>query len=440
MNLGDLSVIIALVLLAFLYLLQKKNISFGYRVLTAMLLGIIFGAIFKKNALLVDPIGQAFISLIKMIVIPLVMTSLISSVTSLDNPEQLKKIGFKTIALLLTTTAVATAIGALVGTAMNLGTGIQFIKDASFKAKEIPTFASVLLDMVPSNPINEMANAKVLPVIVFATFIAVAIIIEGSKDAQAVKPVKDFINSFAQIMFKITKIVIALTPYGVFSLMGSVAGKYGLATLIPLAKVILAMYAACIIHLILVHGGLIALIAKVNPVKFFKKISPAMIVAFTTRSSYGTLPVTMKALTNEVKISEKIASFAAPLGSSIGMNGGGGLYPAIAAVFVAGVFNIHLTITHYLLLIATTTIASIGIAGVPGAATIAATVVLTSLGLPVSGLGMLLGIDVVIDMIRTMTNVVGSSVVALLVANSENEFDRDSFNNEKKEDIESIAA
>lgn len=434
MNLSYISLLTAMPILLFIYFLKTKKINFGLRVLIAMVLGITFGALFKKNALLVEPLGKVFVNLIKMLVIPLVVTYLISSITSFNNPEQFKKIGFKTIALLILTTAIATIVGIFTGTAMDLGSGVHYAKDAAFKAREIPNFINVLLDMVPSNPIKEMADEKIVPIIVFSMFIAIAMVIEGSKKPETVKPVKDLIDSFEKIMFRITNLVLQFTPYGVFSLMASVSAKNGLSTLLPLAKVIIAMYIACAIHLIFIHGSLIALLAKINPIKLFKKLSPALVIAFTTRSSYGTLPVTIETLTGKVKISDKIASFAAPLGASIGMNGGGGIYPALISIFVARIFNIHLSINDYLLLVATTSFASIGIAGVPGAATIAATVVLSTLGLPIEGLAMVLGIDVVIDMIRTMTNVAGASVVALLVANSEKEFDKDSFNEEDEKD------
>ena len=435
MNLTYVSLLAAFPILGFIYFLKNTKISFGLRVLTSMVLGIAFGAIFKKNAVLIEPIGMTFIKLIKMLVIPLVVTSLISSITSFDNPEQFKKIGFKTIGLLILTTAIATIVGIFTATVMDLGSGIQFTKDAAFSAKEIPNFINVFLDMVPSNPIKEIADEKIIPIIVFSILIAIAIVIEGSKKPEVVKPVKDFIDSFAQIMFRLTNMVLQLTPYGVFSLMVSVSANNGLSTLIPLAKVIIAMYIASVIHLIFIHGSLIAFVAKVNPIIFFKKLSPALAVAFTTRSSYGTLPVTIETLTNKVKISEKISSFVAPLGASMGMNGGGGIYPALISIFVARIFNIHLDVSDYLLLVATTSFASIGIAGVPGAATIAATVVLSTLGLPIEGLAMLLGIDIVIDMIRTMTNVAGASVVALLVASSEDEFDKNAFNETKKDNL-----
>jgi Na+/H+-dicarboxylate symporter len=319
---------------------------------------------------------------------------------------------------------------------MGVGSGIEFVKDASFKAREIPTFAKVLVDMVPTNPIAAMAEAKIIPVIVFSLFIAVAIVIEGSRKPETVKPFVDFINSFSKIMFRVTKMVIKLTPYGVLGLMASIAAENGLSTLLPLGKVIIAVYIGCLLQLVLVHGGLVAFVAKVNPVKFFKKVYPAQVVAFTTQSSYGTLPVTIKSLTNRVKISEKIASFVGPIGATIGMNACGGLYPAIVAVFVARMFNIELTMTHYIMLILATTLGSFGIAGVPGTASIAATVVLSTVGLPVEGLAMVLGVDVIIDMARTMTNVTGAMVTALLVADSEGEFDREAFNKDDVDELE----
>jgi Na+/H+-dicarboxylate symporter len=288
----------------------------------------------------------------------------------------------------------------------------------------------------PSNPISDAANAKIIPVIIFAILIGVAITIEGSKKPEVIKPVKDIINGFAQIMFRITKMVLKTTPYGVFGLMAAVSAKYGLSTLLPLGKFIIAVYIACLIQVALVHTSLLAFVAKVNPLKFFKAIYPAQVVAFTTRSSYGTLPATIKSLTEKVKISEKIANFVAPMGASMGMNACGGLYPVMAAMFVARVYNIPLTIDKYLILILITTIASFGTAGVPGTASIMSTVVLASMGLPVEGIAMLIGVDTVIDMARTATNVTGASVTALLVANAESEFDREAFNNEKIDNLE----
>jgi uncharacterized protein len=432
MNLQYITLLVSALIIGVLFFMKSKKINFGIRVFTAMILGVAVGAILKNSSLIIEPLGTIYVNLIKMLVIPLVMSSLISSITTLDNTDKLKRISFKSLGFLIATTVLATGVGLIVGRAMNLGSGLQFVKDAAFKAKEVPKFSAVIIDMFPVNPISDMANAKMIPVIIFSIFIAAAITIENKRQPQVIKPVINFINSLSKVMFSLTKTIIELTPYGVYGLMVPVAAKYGLASLLPLGKFILAMYVGCLIHIVLVHGSLIALIAKVSPLKFFKKISEALVVAFTTRSSYGTLPITIRVLTEKVKISDRIASFTASLGASIGMNGGGGVYPTLVAIFVAKLFNIELTFTHYILLFVTAAISSIGIAGVPGAATISATVVLSSLGLPVEGLAMVLGIDVVVDMIRTMTNVTGAAVASILVAITENELDVDGFNNSAK--------
>lgn len=440
MNLQYITLLISVLVMGILLFMKTKKISLGVRVFTSMFFGVTIGAIFKSNALIIEPVGTIYVNLIKMLVIPLVMSSLISSITTLDNTSKLKSISLKSIGFLIATTVLATAIGLIVGKAMNLGAGVEFVKDVAFKAKEIPKFSAVLIDMIPANPINDMANAKMIPVIIFSMFIAVAINVEGNKKPEKVKAVKDLIGSFSRIMFALTRTIIELTPYGVYGLMVPVAAKYGITSLLPLAKFIIAMYLGCLIHIALVHGSLIAIVAKVNPIKFFKKISEALVIAFTTRSSYGTLPITIRVLTENVKISDRIASFTASLGASIGMNGGGGVYPTLVAIFVARIFNIELTLTHYVLLFVTAAISSIGIAGVPGAATISATVVLSSLGLPVEGLAMILGIDVVVDMIRTMTNVTGAAVASILVASTENELDVDGFNDKNNNKTQELPA
>lgn len=426
----------SLVVLLFLYFMQTKKINFGYRVLTAMFFGILFGAIFKEKAQAFAPIGTAYVKLIKMLVMPLVTASIISSITTLDDPKQLRKIGFKTVGMFLLTAAIASTIGIIIGNVIDPGASLQLSLDPSFEPREVPALSEVFLDLIPSNTIEEMGNGKILPVIIFAMLIGVAITIEGTRNKEKVKPIKDFIESFTQVMFRVTKMILKLTPYGVFGLMTNVSANYGLSTLLPLGKLVIAVYLAAILHMVLTYGSLVTFVAKVNPIRFFKKIYPAQVVAFTTRSSYGTLPVTLKTLTNRVKVSEKIANFVAPLGSTINMDGCGAFYPAIVAVFVARIFNIDLTFSHYIMLVITATLASIGTAGVPGTASIMTTVVLTSLGLPIEGIAMVLGIDAVLDMARTCVNVTGDTVVSLIVANSENEFDREAFYNDNTDELE----
>lgn len=431
-----MSLAVSLLVIISLYFLQTKKVKFGNRLLIAMLSGILVGVVFKENAKIIAPIGTAYIKLIKMLVMPLVVATIISSITTLKDTSQLRKIGIKTVGLFLLTAVIASIIGIAVANIIGVGTSIKLEANTPFNPREIPSLSQVFLDLIPSNPVAEMANNKILPVIIFSMFIGLAITIEGNRNPEKVKPVNDFISSFASIMFRVTKMVLKLTPYGVYGLMANVSASYGISTLLPLTRVIIAVYLAGILHMALTYGGLLALVARVNPIRFFKKIYPAQVVAFTTRSSYGTLPVTLKTLTDRVKISEKVASFVAPLGSTINMDGCGGLYPAIVAVFVANVFGIDLSLNHYIMLVITATLASIGTAGVPGTASIMSTVVLTSLGLPLEGIAMVIGIDAILDMIRTCVNVTGDMVVSLLVANSEGEFDRNAFNSNTPDAIE----
>ncbi len=430
------SLAVSAALILFLIWLKRKKVSFGIRVLVAMLLGVAVGALFGKDAEIVGFLGDAFVHLIKMLVLPLVVTAIIASITTIKDPAQLRKIGGKTIGLFLVTAVIASIIGILVGNAFNVGAGMDFdVKDPG-EAREIPPVTQVFLDMIPDNPIANAAEGKILPVILFAMLIGIAITIESRRNPDSVEPVKRLIESFSRVIFRVTKMVLKLTPYGVYGLLTQVAAIHGLSTLLPLMEVVIAVYLACLIHLVVTYGSLVTFVAKVNPIRFLKKIWPVMVVAFSTRSSYGTLPVTLKTLTSRVKVSEKISSFVAPLGATMNMDACGGLYPAIVAIFVANVFQMDLGLTDYLILVTTATLASIGTAGVPGTASIMTTVVLTSMGLPVEGMAMVLGIDAILDMARTTVNVTGDTVASLVVANSEDEFDRDAFNNDQEDELE----
>ncbi|TYP69389.1 dicarboxylate/amino acid:cation symporter [Paenibacillus methanolicus] len=423
-----------------LFALAKKRVGFGTRVIIGLGLGLLAGILFQNldyDTKGITTFGSIYVSLIKMLVIPLVFVLVLNSISSLTSLEYLRKIGFKTFAWFLGTTGIASIIGLLVALAFNPGSGIQQAVPEGFEAREIPTFSQVILDLVPANPINEAANGKVVPVLIFAIFLAVAIIKIGSKNAEAVKPVRDLIQSLTQVLHQVVKFVIRLTPYGVFALIAGITARYGWETLQELGSVILASYTALIIHFVLVFGGLVLLVAKVNPLRFFRKIYPTIAVAFTTRSSYATLPVNLEVITKRLHVSPRIASFVAPLGASVNFNGCGGVWPAIVAVFTAQVFGIDLTATDYIVLVLVSIISSIGVAGVPGPAVISTTVVLTALGLPLEGIAIVAGVEALIDMGRTAVNATGTTVTSLLVASSEGEFDREAFNN--GDDDEEIA-
>ena len=414
-----LAIVLSILATYAIYKIRKITNKFSFATLTALTLGVVLGIIFKENILFLDTLGKAYMSLIKMIVVPLVVTSLITSIVRLENLDTLKSIGLKTFTVLLGTTGAAAFIGIIVASSLNLGQGLRFIGAENFKAREIPGFSKVLIDMLPSNPLAAIVENKIIPIVIFSMFIAIALVIEDNTNKEKAKPFKDFILSAYDIVLRITKMVLRIIPYGVFALIATAAAKNGMDTLMSLIWVILAVYIAAFLQFLFVYTPLISFVARMNPLKFFKGIFPAQVVAFTSQSSYGTLPVTIKSLVEGVGVSENIASFVAPLGSTIGLNGCGGFYPAIVAIFAANVFNVELTIYSYILIVLTAIISSIGIAGVPGSATMSTTVMLAALGLPIEALAMVIAVDSIIDMIRTATNVTGASVAALIVDQTE---------------------
>jgi Na+/H+-dicarboxylate symporter len=433
------SFVIAVVVIAGLYLLATKRVSFGSRVLIAMIVGLIVGILFHATNLAYESvvtIGKIYVNLVKMIVMPLVFAAVISSIITIANPNQLRSIGVKTIGWFLATTGIAAIFGVLVGILVDPGSGISQQLQQGMEQREIPTFSQVILDLTPSNPFGDLAQGRVVPVIIFALFFAVAIVKVSVKKPEVVQPVRHFIESFLQIMFQVVKYVIRLTPYGVFALIAAMAAHYGAETLKPLLSLVLATYLALLLHFIITFGGLVTFVAKVNPIKFLRKAYPTIAVAFTTRSSYATLPVNLEVITKRLRVSPRIASFVAPLGATMNMNGCGGVWPAIVAIFVARVYGINLGVTDYLLLVAVAVISSVGVAGVPGPASISTTVVLTALGLPLEGLGLVLAIDSIVDMGRTAVNATGTTVTSLLVASSEGEFDREAFEKDEEDELE----
>ncbi|ANY67371.1 amino acid:proton symporter [Paenibacillus sp. BIHB 4019] len=434
-----LSLLVSAVILAALYYLAKKRVGFGTRVLLALGLGLVAGIIFNKFELQfegVGTIGSIYISLIRMIVIPLVFVLVVNSIISITNIAFLKKIGIKTVSWFLATTGVAAIIGLLVAVALNPAGTFEATSPEGFEAREVPSFFQVILDQVPSNPINEAATGKVLPVLIFAIFIAIAIVKVGAKKPDAVQPVKALFASLTEVLHQVVKFVLRFTPYGVYALIAVMAAKYGLETLKPLGMLIIVTYIALILHFVLVFGGLISFVAKLNPLRFFKKAYPTIAVAFTTRSSYATLPINLEVITKRLGVSPKVASFVAPLGATMNFNGCGGVWPAVVAVFVSHIYSIPLGVTEYILIVLVSVISSIGVAGVPGPASISTTVVLTAVGLPLEGLALVVAVESLIDMGRTAVNATGTTVTSVLVAQAEGELDRDVFNSNDNDELE----
>ncbi|MBY6063462.1 dicarboxylate/amino acid:cation symporter [Pseudidiomarina sediminum] len=385
-------------------------IPFWQRVLGAFVLGVLLGWLVPEIAVALKPLGDAFILFLKMLVVPLIFCAIINAILQLGNDANLGKLGLKTIGLFLTTAVIASIIGLLVGQLLSVSPEQQLTAVSGYQPKQVPSATEVLLNFIPSNPFAAFSSGNILQIVVFAAIVGVAIRQVGA----AAAPLGEVIKASAQVMFRITKMVLELTPLGVLGLMAWVVGHYGLATLTPLAAFIGAIYLACLIHIVFVYGTLVRF-AGLSPWQFFKAVFPAQLVAFTTCSSFGTIPAAHQAVTERLGVSKPYASFVLPLGATINMDGCGGIYPAIAAIFIAQLYGIPLETFDYLLIIATATLASVGTAGVPGTAMVMLTVTLNVVGLPLEGIAFIAAIDRIIDMARTATNVTGDMAVAAVL-------------------------
>ncbi|MGB0895345.1 MAG: dicarboxylate/amino acid:cation symporter [Parashewanella sp.] len=398
-----------------------KRIPFWQKVLAGFFFGTLLGIILGEQATILKPLGDLFISAIKMLVAPLIFCAIVSAITSYDSDTSFKRLAMKTFLMFMLTGTIASLIGLGIGSIIDMG-GTMQLAATEVRERNIPGFTQVLLDMIPTNPFASLAEGNVLQIIVFAVLIGIAINQIGEKAL----PLKKVIDSGAEVMFKLTSLVLKLTPIGVFGLMAWVVGKYGLSTMLPLGKFILAIYLAAFIHIIFVYGGMVTFVAKLSPLQFFRKALPAQLVAFTTASSFGTLPASTRSV-ESMGVTKGFRSFVLPLGATMNMDGCGGIYPAIAAIFIAQIYGIPLDATDYVLIAVTATVASIGTAGVPGSAMVMLTVTLNVIGLPLEGIAFIAAIDRVIDMIRTATNVTGDMMTAVVVGKSEGQLNTEQF-------------
>lgn len=390
-----------------------KKIGFGNQCLLALVLGLTLGHFMPIQVLsVVAPFGTAFLKLLQLVVVPLTFSTIVASFSRLENLNLVRKLGLNTLLWFMLTAVIASCIGITTGKIYAPGSGL--ILDPSiitrYRPRQIPNIADTFLNMLPGNLIQDIAEGRVIPVIIFAVMFGIAL----TSLHEHGRHVRAFFDEFSQVMFKITRRIIRLSPIGIFALTAQVGHNYGINTLLPLIKFILAIYTACILQL-LVYALLITFVARKNPVTFFKRFWPAMITAFTTSSSLGTLPVTLETLVDRVGIKEQVAGFVAPLGATMKMDGCGAIFPSIVCIMTANIFNIELTVVQYILIILTCTVATIGTAGVPGTASIMATVVLVSVGMPLEGLALVIGIDKVVDMMRTLTNVTGSGACSVII-------------------------
>ena len=394
--------------------------NLSIKIFIALILSVVVGLAAGEPALpfinwWIAPIGTIFINLIKMMIVPVVFFSLVVGMTSLGDTKKLGRIGLKTIVLYLFTTAIAIVIGFGIAGLIHPGVGLQIASDAAVKVKEAPSIMQVFVAMVPANPIEAMAKAQILPVIIFSLFVGVGILQVGGERAELL--VK-FFDAAAEVSYKIIGIVMSFAPYGVFALLLPVVAKNGPKVLLPLMSVVACVAIGCAIHAVAVYSTLAKLWGGHTPMQFFRGMSEQMLIAFTTCSSAASLPVNMKNCQEKLGVSREVSSFVLPLGATINMDGTA-LYMGVCTLFIANVFGVDLTMGQMMMVILTGTLASIGTAGVPGAGLIMLAMVLQAVGLPIEGLALVAGIDRVLDMFRTCLNITGDGAVTIVMDQEE---------------------
>jgi Na+/H+-dicarboxylate symporter len=390
------------------------------QILIAFVVAIILGLIFGESIAVLTPLGDLFLRLINFIIAPLVLATLVIGVASIGDPKSLGRVGTKTISYYLITTAIAIMIGLGIAFLISPGEDLSFdvaVAEEEIEINETEGVVDTLLQIVPENPFAALTESEMLQIIFFAIFIGLAITVIGKK----AEPVYRFFDGFAEIMLWITGVVMRFAPIGILGLIAPVIGEYGASVLLPLLKVILAVVIACLLHAIVVYSSSVKLFAGMSPLKFFKGITPAAVVAFSTASSSGTLPVTMKNTQENLGVSNKISSFVLPLGATVNMDGTA-IYQGVAVIFIAQFYGLELTLVQLLTVVLMTVLASIGTAGVPGAGMIMLAMVLSSVGLPLEGIALIAGIDRILDMFRTTVNIVGDASAAVVVAGTEGEY------------------
>ena len=394
--------------------------NLSIKILISLILSVVVGLMSGVEGLpfikwWIAPIGTIFINLIKMVIVPIVFTSLVVGMTSLGDLKKLGRIGVKTIFIYMFTTAIAIIIGFAVAGIIHPGIGLEMAAGDAVKVKEAPSVMQVLVAMVPTNPVASMAKADILPIIIFALFVGVGILQVGGKKSQLLI---DWFDAAAEVSYKIINMVMQFAPIGVFCLLLPVVAENGPKVLLPLLSVIACMALGSVIHAVAVYSSMARIWGNTSPLTFFRGMSEAILIAFTTCSSAATLPINMKNCQEKLGCSRDIASFVLPLGATINMDGTA-IYMGVCSLFIANVYGIDLTMAQMGMIVLTGTLASIGTAGVPGAGLIMLSMVLLSVGLPMEGLALVAGIDRILDMFRTTVNITGDAAVTCVINETE---------------------
>ncbi|WP_102409393.1 dicarboxylate/amino acid:cation symporter [Vibrio cyclitrophicus] len=424
----------------------KKPMSLTGRVILGMVVGIFTGFAIQSlfadsgfvNNYIVNGLfevgGKIFVASLKMLVVPLVFVSLVCGTSSLKDLSTLGRMGGKTLALYIGTTAVAITLALTIGNLFQPGAGADLTAASSFKSADAPSLGQVIIDMFPTNPIQAMAEGKTLQVIVFAVLFGIAISAAG-KPGERIAAVFSDLN---EVIMKLVALLMNLAPYGVFFLMAKLFSGLGLGAIWNLAEYFLVLAGTLLLHGLVTYSAMLKGFTGLSPITFLRKMEDAIMFAFSTASSNATIPVTMETAKNRMGVDNKVASFTVPLGATVNMDGTA-IMQGVATAFIAQAYNIDLTMGDYLMVILTATLASVGTAGVPGVGLVMLAMVLNQVGLPLEGIALIMGVDRLLDMIRTAVNITGDSAVTIIVAKSEGSFDEARFNDpaagEKEEEV-----
>lgn len=410
---------------------KKNSMSLAIRILVGMVVGVVVGLVLQSMGradiatTFIAPLGTIFLNLIKLIIVPLVFSSLLVGVAGMGDVAKLGRIGFKTFIYFFFTTGIAIVIGLVLANVLNVaGNYVLPSSDIVYEAKEAPAFIDTLVGIIPSNPLSALVNGEMLQIIVFALVFGMGLLVIGPKG----QIVFDFFDAVAEAFYAITNGIMKFAPIGVFGLMAPVIAVNGPEVLLPLLRLIIVVYLACLLHVLLVYTPALTFLAKISPLEFYKKAFPAWATAFTTSSSSGTLPVSMKCA-ESLDVPQPIYSFVLPLGATINMDGTA-IYQGVSALFIAKVFGIDLSIADQVTIILTATLASVGTAGVPGAGMIMLAMVLQGVGLPVEGIALVAGVERILDMARTSINVLGDITCAAFIGRTEKVSDMHKKSNE----------
>lgn len=419
---------------------QKKKIGLTTKIFIALLAGAVFGIVLcymvpsghVKDDIIVEGIlyvvGQGFIRLMKMLVVPLVFCSLVCGSMAIGDTKKLGTVGVRTLIFYLFTTALAITVALSVGNIINPGIGLDMsaIKSNAAEVEEMvaTSLSDTILNIIPDNPLNSLASGNMLQIIVFALIVGIIL----AKLGERTETVGNFFSQFNDIMMEMTMMVMSLAPVGVFCLIARTFANIGFSAFVPLAKYMVGVLLALAIQCFIVYLGLLKVFTGLNPFKFIKNFFPVMAFAFSTATSNATIPLSIDTLAKKMGVSKKISSFTIPLGATINMDGTA-IMQGVAVVFAAQAFGIQLDMMDYLTVIGTATLASIGTAGVPSVGLVTLTMVFNSVGLPVEAIGLIMGIDRILDMTRTAVNITGDAVCTTIVVHQNKALDRDVFNN-----------